>query len=340
MKHHYRVQVAAVLLCLSPLVSAQGATSLGSGEGALPSRGSTFSLIYENDIFSSSDGHYTNGVRLSWIPGSSETPVWAENIARRIPFFPQEGQVLHGYSFGQNMYTPSDIELEDPPLDERPYAGWLYATIGLAVETGRQLDQVMLTVGMVGPASLAEKTQKLVHKMVGSDEPQGWDTQLRNELGVMVGWQRNWRAWVATNMLGNQFDIAPHVGATVGNIHTYANAGITLRYGDNLPLDYGPPRIQPGVIGTSSYIPRPGLGWYLFAGVEGRAVARNIFLDGNSFRSSRSVDREKLVGDLQVGAVLVWDKVRLSYTHVFRTREYKTQDRSDDFGSLALSYQF
>lgn len=332
---------AVVSLCVSSLAWTEAIPSEPPDQQkALPDRGSTLSLVYENDSFSNRDGHYTSGVRLSWIPGSGDTPKWVEDMARRIPGFPREGQVLPTYSLGQNMYTPSDITVEDPPKGERPYAGWLYATIGLAAETGRQLDQLVLTVGIVGPASLAEKTQKLVHKAVGSDEPRGWDTQLRNELGLMLGWQRNWRAWRSTSLGGNQFDVSPHVGATVGNVYTYANTGITLRYGDNLPLDYGPPRIMPGVTGTSSFIPRPGLGWYLFAGVEGRAVARNIFLDGNSFRNSRSVDREYLVGDLQFGAVLVWDKLRLSYTHVFRTREFKTQDESDNFGSLGLSVQF
>jgi len=145
---------------------------------------------------------------------------------------------------------------------------------------------------------------------------------------------------VDTSLVGNQFDVTPHLGATVGNIHTYGNAGLTVRYGDNLPLDYGPPRIQPGLTGTSSFVSRPGIGWYLFAGVEGRAVARNIFLDGNSFRDSRSVDKKHFVGDLQFGAVLVWHNVRLSYTHVLRTREFDTQGDSDEFGSLALSWQY
>ena len=305
-----------------------------------PIRAGTLSLVYENDIFYNRDSHYTNGVRLSWIPASSDTPQWALDVARAIPWLPRHGQVLHGYSFGQNMYTPRDIKLQSPPAGERPYGGWPYGSVGLGVETGRQLDQVVLTLGVVGPASLAEQTQKAVHKLVNSDDPKGWDTQLRNEPGLMLGWQRNWRAMVDTSLVGNQFDVTPHLGATVGNIHTYGNAGLTVRYGDNLPLDYGPPRIQPGLTGTSSFVSRPGIGWYLFAGVEGRAVTRNIFLDGNSFRDSRSVDKKHFVGDLQFGAVLVWHNVRLSYTHVLRTREFDTQGDSDEFGSLALSWQY
>lgn len=81
-------------------------------------------------------------------------------------------------------------------------------------------------------------------------------------------------------------------------------------------------------------------GWYAFAGIEGRAVARNIFLDGNTFADSRSVDKEPLVGDLQFGIVLDWSDVRLSYTHVYRTREFRTQESSDDFGAFSVSAKF
>jgi hypothetical protein len=89
--------------------------------------------------------------------------------------------------------------------------------------------------------------------------------------------------------------------------------------------------------GQVFFVPRKDFGWYLFTGAEGRAVARNIFLDGNTFRDSRSVEKKLFVGDLQFGIAFTWSNVRLSYTHVLRTREFKIQDERDDFGALSLS---
>jgi hypothetical protein len=94
------------------------------------------------------------------------------------------------------------------------------------------------------------------------------------------------------------------------------------------------------VPGSGFFAPTDKFTWYLFAGVEGRAVARNIFLDGNTFKDSRSVDKEPLVGDLQWGVTLTWQGARLSYTHVWRTREFTTQDGGDQFGSISLSMSF
>ena len=70
---------------------------------------------------------------------------------------------------------------------------------------------------------------------------------------------------------------------------------------------------------------------------RGPGVARNIFLDGNTFRDSRSVDREPLVADIQAGVALTWRKYRFSYTHVRRTREFRTQKGSDNFGAVSFS---
>lgn len=300
----------------------------------------TLSFILENDIFAGKDQHYTNGARVIWVPGKdAPTPQWAVKVARYVPWFPDEGEIRHGYAFGQSMFGPEDITLVDPPLDERPYAGWLYGTVGLGVESGRQLDLVSLTLGVVGPASLAEQTQKFVHKVVDSNKPQGWDTQLDNEPGVILTYQRNWRGY-ATSTHATRMDFTPHLGFALGNVFTYANAGLTMRVGKNLPNDYGPPRIQPGLPGSGDFSPASNFGWYFFAGVEGRVVARNIFLDGNTFSDSRSVDKKPLVGDLQVGFVLDWSDVRLSYTHVVRSREYETQDSHDQFGALSVSFKF
>src|SRR3546814_12695699 len=74
--------------------------------------------------------------------------------------FPEGGTVRTSYAVGQNMYTPDDVALRNPPLDDRPYAGWLYGSVGLIAETGRRLDQLELTLGVVGPASPAEQTDR------------------------------------------------------------------------------------------------------------------------------------------------------------------------------------
>ena len=40
--------------------------------------------------------------------------------------FPEGGRVRTGYAIGQNMYTPPDITVPDPPPNTHPYAVWLH----------------------------------------------------------------------------------------------------------------------------------------------------------------------------------------------------------------------
>ena len=87
-------------------------------------------------------------------------------------------------------------------------------------------------------------------------------------------------------------------------------------------------------------MPAETAGGYLFATVGERAVGRNIFLDGNSFRDGPSVDKKTLVSSLQVGAAATIAQTRISYTHVFMDKEYKTQGEGSQFGVVTVSYRF
>lgn len=300
----------------------------------------TLSFVLENDLFANTDRHYTNGVHVSWLADPGAEPRWATDAARRLPVFADAEDLRVELALGQNMYTPRDIRRKDVPPGDRPYAGWLYATVGIIAETASHLDQLQVGFGIVGPASLAEPTQKFVHEQIGSPEPQGWDSQLRTEPTLQATYQRSWRYRTGTGIPDVDFDAIPHVGAALGNAYTYANTGLMLRLGYHTPRDYGPARVQPSLPGSGYFVPSAPFGAYVFAGVDGRAVARNMFLDGNLLADGRRVDSKFWVGDLQAGVAVVWQGVRLAYTQVIRSAEFEGQDDPDRFGALSVSFRF
>ena len=300
----------------------------------------TLSVQFENDYFFHTDRDYTNGVEFAWTTAPSDTPDWSVHLARMLPFFAPRGEVRTSYALGQNIYTPADLRLADPPPTARPYAGWLYFAYGLIEKSDTTLDQLQVQLGMVGPASLAEKTQKFVNAVLGDIDPQGWGTQLHNEPAFMIGDERAWRALASGSLGGFSFDVDPRLGGMIGTVYDFVNAGAMARIGFNLPDDYGPPRIEPSLPGTNFFEPTESFGWYLFAGVDGRAIARNLFLDGNTWEASRHVEKIPLVADLELGAAISFEQWRLSFMHVFRTREYRTQVNADQFGAIDLSYRF
>ena len=298
-----------------------------------------YSLVVENDKFANSDQDYTNGVRLSWISYENDMPSWARSAANKLPLA-SKGKERISLAVGQNMFTPADTSLTTPIPDDHPYAGWLYGSVGLVSDTGTTLDNVMLTVGVVGPLAFAEETQNSFHALIGSEKSKGWDNQLNNELGVILTYERKWKTFFELSALGMQADIMPHVGVNLGNVNTDATVGATFRLGVDLPDDYGPPRIRPSLPGSDFFIPTDEWGAYLFTTVAERAVARNIFLDGNTFSDSQSVDKKNLVGSLQIGAAATYGDTRISYSQVFMTKEYETQKHASEFGTLSVSYRF
>lgn len=326
---------------LAAAVLAAGAAA--AAEPLAEARRGTFTLSLENDMFvSNNDGHFTHGTRLSWLSPEDSVPGWLALGARTLPFFDAGGTLRAGFAVGQNMYTPSDIRPFAPQPDDRPYAGWLYGNAGLVSDTGDRLDRVELSLGVIGPHSYAEDTQTLVHEIIGSPRPNGWDNQLRNEPAVLLTYERQYRLAFGReqNLNGLEFDTTPSIGGGVGNVLDYVTAGAVVRLGQGLTSDYGPPLIRPSLPGSGFFEAGQGFAWYLFAGVSGRLVAHDIFLDGSLFRDGPSVDSRPFVADSQVGLVLTFDRVRVAFTHIFRTREFETQDEADRFGSVSVSFRF
>lgn len=305
------------------------------------SRPSSLVLEYENDVVAGDDRWYTNGVRASWIqPTSGRLHELVEDLGERTGRLAPDSSTAYGFALGQNMYTPRDITLEDPPEDDRPYAGWLYFSTGIGAVRDGELRRLLLTVGVVGPASLAERTQKEVHRLVDTDMPRGWDTQLDNEPTLMLSYERIQRLWQVSGDRAWGADVSGHFGLTLGTPYTLAGTGATLRFGQHMPDDHSPPRIQPAFPGSLQFRPAERWGWYLFLGVDGQARAHDTFLDGNLFRDSRSVPREPWVGEVMGGIAVAWRRLRLSHTLTHRTREFDGQAEGQRFGAFSLTFQW
>ena len=308
----------------------------------------TYTAQFENDRVAATDRHYTTGMRINWVSDqTTDSPLWAKNLLDSI--YPladlRAGRV--GLALGHNIFTPEDTATRELAVDDRPYAGWLYGGISVHAETTRvfagrkldTLDTVELDIGVVGPLALAEEVQNNFHELINVSRSNGWHHQLENEPAVLFIAERRWRPG-ALDVGPVAVDIIPHIGVGLGNVMTLANAGATVRIGQDLDVDYGPPHVRPTLSGLAALAGGTDFAWYVFAGAEGRYVAHNIFLDGNTFSDSHSVDRIPFVADIQTGAAIVIHDIRFAFTHVFRTREFEGQRRADRYGAVSLSARF
>ena len=303
----------------------------------------SLSVKIENDAFSTDnrDGHYSGGLELFW---TSEPPPrhWTREVAEILPGWSAD-EVQHiAYRVGYQMYTPDETTVDALIENDRPYAGLMFAGLSLFADNPhgdwRITRGVHLDVGLVGPAVGAGKAQRWLHKVVDSDQPRGWDHQLRNEPFVNLGYGQQW--WRTQRLAGLEFEYGPGLGAAVGNLYTYGSAGLGLRFGRSLDRTFGIPSVTPGQSGNLQFTPGQAFAWYGFVHLEGRYMAHNLLLDGNTFKSSHSVDRREWVGDAKVGVVLAWSRWQLAFASVWRSDEFVGQRGHDQFGSLTLSTDF
>ena len=308
---------------------------------------SYFSLSVENDsLGGGTDRYYTSGVRATWFDTGIKVPPVIDVLADKIPTFDFNDKTATFYTIGHNIYSPKDIRIANQPSNDRPWAAFLYGSVGLAniTENGGNpfhIDELEFTLGVIGPEALGEQTQKFVHKHISkSPKPRGWRNQLNFEPGFMISWQRR-----IPYALSRDFDhfnarIEPNFSVTLGNIRTNAGAGATLILGSSKHQDT-PQRVRPAIPGTGMFFTEKNkLNWQVFAGIDARVVARDIFLDGNTFSDSHSVDKKYLVGDLSGGVSFSYDDYRLSYTLNARSKEFDGQDEESVFGSITLTKRF
>lgn len=296
-------------------------------------------LKSENDIFAhGDDGHYTNGIELDWSFEPSRDH-WTRNLADALPGWSAAALDGASYRFGQQIYTPNDINERNLIADDRPYAGVLYAGLSLfddeQLSGWRRTTGLYFDVGLVGPGAGGRTVQKNFHHLIDSDDPKGWHNQLNNEPFVNVAYETAW--WKQGRFGSLEAEYGPSVGFALGNLYTYAASGLGLRLGQGLDQSFGVPAVSPSQGSRVYFRENSGFNWYVFANLEGRLMAYNMLLDGNTFEDSHSVDRRPWVGDAQLGLALSWGRWLLTYSAVWRTHEFESQDESDQFGSITLS---
>jgi lipid A 3-O-deacylase len=210
------------------------------------------SLVWQNDVFIGQDGGgYTNGLFLSQLrvasPGEDniEPPMimWPLVSALGLP-----RPTLTALSLGQMMVTPRDITRSTPDSTDAPYIGALLVRSTYVTVQGPNVHMLVLNVGVIGPASGAKETQRFIHKVTGSTEPEGWDTQVSNRglLGLegSSGWRAAWRGKSDGSSRGAGADAIALADAALGNLQRSAGTTLMLRYGHGLDRSYATtPRI-------------------------------------------------------------------------------------------------
>jgi len=323
---------------------------LGAQHASAESADGAYTFALENDVFTGSDNNYSNGFGFSWVSAPLDSYGDDRFVSRWsrmwsfLPFVGDEGYTTYAaWTIGQEIDTPNEITDPNPSADDQPYAGILYVDSLLYARKGRWTHAWELKLGVVGPASQADDTQRNLHDAIGADEPMGWDTQLPNEPVINVGYTVAYLA--ASGHVGEsatQWRVVPVGTVGAGTYFTGAGVGVYGEVGWNLVDALGVTALRTGLNAASTVGVGPVQGWSasFFGGVGGYGVAHFLPLDGTVFLDSRSVESEPAIGMGSLGFCLRHESLVVSLAATFFTDTFKTQEASTDFGTLSISWGF
>lgn len=273
-----------------------------------------FDLVEENDYFqrNNKDNEYTQGLTLRYTEGDES------------------------FALTQQIYTPTKKQVKELIPNDRPYAGWLYGEYQFKYKPEPFTEDTFgLRAGVVGPSALGGEAQNEVHRNMGIPTAKGWANQLHDEPGLILSVKRSVKSLPFT-FFGADSDFITTIGANLGNVETSLLTGAILRVGVNLPDTYGPEVISPRIkLPENKKTP-----FYVFFGPLGRYVARDIFIQGNTFRDSHRVTMVPLVADLKLGFATELYGVKFSYSYVLVTQQFAESNPVNAYGSLDIGFGY
>ena len=222
---------------------------------------------------------------------------------------------------GQEIYTPQYYPAV--AANDRPYGGWLYGGMRSTAATDHHLTALTIKFGVTGPPSFAQQLQITFHELQPSYIiPAGWNDQLKFEPGVIVTAEK--KKFFGVNAGLGSLGLIGSGSASVGNILTDLEAGLKLVAGLN--------DRHPWMLAKKG-----GFGVHASFGARQDLVVRNLFLDGNTFRSGPRVKRIPFVWQKDLGAGVSFGSICLDYQKVVRSREFTTGRRHQPFGTIAVT---
>ena len=301
-----------------------------------------FNLYFENDLFSITDSQYSSGEKFNFI-FRVDNP--QSNFYDLLFLDYGDEDVYMSFSLANQIYTPEDLNETALIPNDRPYSGWTYAEVGLHKSSHTHLRSLYLQVGYIGPNSKSEEIQKSIHEITGSAPPMGWDNQLNNELGINLSYIHKWRFQPDT-FYGISSSFIPFVQGDLGNVSIQASAGMHMRIGWNIPKDFGVTSLdtggEVGIPVKDGYKEMLHKNWSFSLNFNGAgsAVARDITLDGNTFTSSHSVEKNNFVAYLGYGFSLRYRHFILEYIKNINSKKFKQEQKAHAVGTAVASWIF
>ncbi len=297
----------------------------------------------ENDLLFGDDGDYSNGFVFGWQvdpQNNFDHASWPFNWQKSFAFSQSSQSSQWGAKLSQRMWTPKDIVVDVPQPFERPYAGLLELESFTASFSDTLAQKNWVAIGVMGPASGAQSVQEFVHKSTGSQAPEGWKYQVKNEVTLQLAYEVDTLLIRRPAFSESQWDLSAYSHSMLGNFRSETNLGVTLRWGDKLGDTFGQLSSQSGHFGNFSSSARAGGSWTVFARAQAGYRFNDLTIEGDlPYDSFTQVKHEQ--GEAAVGFVWAFPTWSLRWSFNIYSKEFESDtQRWHGFGVLSSSWIF
>jgi len=305
-----------LLVLISPFLNGQGLFS------------KSFGFVSDNDVFIeiNQDQYYTNGLTLSFrfLPKTK-----SNKLVKKI----------FAIEAGQYMYTPSQNFMLRSFYQDRPFAGYLFASFAMEYYYPRGLLKVVFQGGVLGKASQAENLQKWIHETFGLPPVDGWEFQIKNQVGLNVNllYFRN-----IVYAMKKHLDFNLFAQARAGTVFSDVSLGFVSRIGIMA--------LNPvfNTVLLNSNLNRGNTGMHvneLFVFVKPQLtfIAFDATIQGSMFNDKSPVTYEAkpIVASIQVGLKWATRHLDVAYSVSFLSKPIDNPIvKPHKYGSISLVYRF
>lgn len=291
---------------------------------------SEFGFKSENDSYlaQGSDRYYTNGLFINFRHALDQSKL-KSGMEKKI----------YEVSVGQKMYNPISGYAPNPATQDRPFAGYLYAGGSLSwFKSNESVIKVSAEIGTVGPSSLAEDGQELLHKTVGFYELAGWEYQIRDEAAINLSAQYT---RLLHRLSDNAADISFEGYANAGTTFSGVGAGILLRAGSINQL-FNSSYLNASIgnnAKTKGLVPSEV---FFYAKPQLNFVAYDATVQGSMFKNNSPInfDAKPIVFAQQLGFNYSSQRFTIDFGVIFKTKEIESSARAHQWGAISMYYRF
>lgn len=287
------------------------------------------SFVTDNDLYVSvnRDRYYTNGFFFTY---------------RYLP--KQQNQKFEKkiieWQIGHEMYTPNKSIVIDISEHDRPFAAYIYASLGIKrAYKNNQIFNTSVQLGAIGPNAFGQELQDFIHDIYGFRKGIGWKYQIENAIGL--NFDTDYIRLLSSNS-SNTIDFTWVNHARIGTIYSNISSGVYMRIGI-IPLE----KIINSIAFSTNlnnentkfnreiesfFFIKPTLRYSLYD-----ATIQGSFLNKNSLVTKELVS---LVFNIELGIKFTAKKFNFGYTFNYNSSKSKGLKYSygNKFGTIGVNY--